>query len=264
MSRKPIPDDVQNAVLLKSRRRCCMCFWLSGIDEVQKGQIAHLDQNNENADEENLVFLCFNHHDEYDGKTSQSKGLRQDEIRAWRNELYRELENRFRASREKVLRLEVENVGLRIDEDTKGILDDFGLMFRLRNIGQSAVHRPVVSIALPENVEARRDEYMQFPFGGVVKMPNVDIRGFHEIKEDFFEPDGRVARITPLPPLEPTLLPEHSIKFNGLALRFRDYPPGSTITLKSRVDAEDMEPLIGDLVHRIPPGLAQFLQKMED
>ena len=81
---------------------------------------------------------------------------------------------------------------------------------------------------------------MQLPFGGEIKLPDVDVRGFQEIKEDFFEPNGKVARIAPLPPLAPTLLPEHSVKFNGLALQFRDYPPGSTITLKSRVDAEDM------------------------
>jgi hypothetical protein len=58
MTRKAISDEVQNSVLLKSRRRCCLCFWLEGIDNVVKGQIAHLDQNHKNAEEENLVFLC--------------------------------------------------------------------------------------------------------------------------------------------------------------------------------------------------------------
>ena len=79
MARKPIPDETQNAVLLKSRRRCCLCFWLEGTDEVRKGQIAHLDQNNENSDEDNLVFLCLDHHDEYDGKTSTTKGFKLQE-----------------------------------------------------------------------------------------------------------------------------------------------------------------------------------------
>lgn len=96
MARKVVSDQVQNNILLNSRRRCCLCFWLKGIDEVQKGQIAHLDQNNENADEENLVFLCYDHHDEYDGSTSTSKGLKEGEILKWRDELYRELEYRFR------------------------------------------------------------------------------------------------------------------------------------------------------------------------
>lgn len=99
MTRKAIPDDVQNSVLLKSRRRCCLCFWLSGIDEVVKGQIAHLDQDSSNADENNLVFLCYNHHDEYDGRTSTSKGIREGEVRKWRDELYREMEHRFRSKK---------------------------------------------------------------------------------------------------------------------------------------------------------------------
>lgn len=36
------------------------------------------------------------HHDEYDGSTSQSKGLTQAEVRHWRDELYREIAYRFR------------------------------------------------------------------------------------------------------------------------------------------------------------------------
>jgi hypothetical protein len=88
MARKAISGEDQDSVLLKSRRRCCLCFWLEGIDEVVKGQIAHLDHNPENADEQNLVFLCYNHHDEYDGRTSTSKGLKEGEVRRWRDELY--------------------------------------------------------------------------------------------------------------------------------------------------------------------------------
>jgi hypothetical protein len=103
VTRKAISDEVQNSVLLKSRRRCCLCFWLEGIDEVVKGQIAHLDQNHENADEQNLVFLCYNHHDEYDSRTSTSKGLREGEVRKWRDELYLEMEYRFRTVQPKAL-----------------------------------------------------------------------------------------------------------------------------------------------------------------
>lgn len=96
MARKAIADAWQIDVLIKSRRRCCVCFWLNGTDEIQKGQIAHLDKNNRNSAEENLVFLCMDHHDEYDGKTRQSKGLREKELRHWRDELYREMTYRFR------------------------------------------------------------------------------------------------------------------------------------------------------------------------
>jgi hypothetical protein len=96
MARKPIPGETQKNILTKSRRRCCFCFWLEGRDEVQKGQIAHLDGNNENAAEDNLAFLCFDHHDEYDGTTRLAKGLREDEAKHWRDELYREMAYRFR------------------------------------------------------------------------------------------------------------------------------------------------------------------------
>lgn len=96
MPRKTVPARVEAAVLIKSRRRCCLCFWLDGVDEVVKGQIAHLDHNNENADEGNLAFLCYDHHDEYDGQTSTSKGLKLNEVRRWRDELYREMAYRFR------------------------------------------------------------------------------------------------------------------------------------------------------------------------
>lgn len=96
-TRASISEATQNAVLTKSRRRCCFCFWLQGVDEVQKGQIAHLDQDRQNNSEDNLVFFCLEHHDEYDGKTSQSKGLRESEARHWRDELYREMRYRSRS-----------------------------------------------------------------------------------------------------------------------------------------------------------------------
>lgn len=96
MARKAIPESVQSEILLKSRRRCCLCFWLDGEDEVQKGQIAHLDRDATNNSIDNLVFLCLNHHDEYDSKPRQTKGLREEEVRRWRNELHLEMEYRFR------------------------------------------------------------------------------------------------------------------------------------------------------------------------
>jgi hypothetical protein len=95
MARKAIPEATQANILLRSRRRCCLCFWLRGEDEVKKGQLAHLDGNNENAAEDNLTFLCLEHHDEYDSTSRLSKGLREQEVRKWRDELYKEIEYRF-------------------------------------------------------------------------------------------------------------------------------------------------------------------------
>ena len=95
-TRPPIPLPTERAVLIKSHRRCCLCFWLEGIDEVQRGQIAHLDHDRSNNNEDNLCFLCTNeHHDDYDSKRSQSKGLQKGEVKYYRNELYKEMELRF-------------------------------------------------------------------------------------------------------------------------------------------------------------------------
>lgn len=47
-----------------------------------------MDHNPENNDLDNLAWLCLQHHDRYDGKTSQSKGLRASEVKQYRKELY--------------------------------------------------------------------------------------------------------------------------------------------------------------------------------
>ena len=86
-TRKKIPETTQAEVLVNSRRRCCVCFGLNRDESIKKGQIAHLDGDSNNNCQENLAFLCFEHHDEYDSKTSQSKGLTQAEVARYREEL---------------------------------------------------------------------------------------------------------------------------------------------------------------------------------
>lgn len=86
--RKNISHKTQTEVLIKSRRRCCLCFGLKHDLEIKKGQIAHLDGDNQNNNFDNLVYLCLDHHDQLDSKTSQSKGLNIEEVRRYRNELY--------------------------------------------------------------------------------------------------------------------------------------------------------------------------------
>lgn len=88
MARAPVPGNNQDQVLVLSRRRCCVCFGLQGDLGVKQGQIAHLDHDNANSDPENLAFLCLPHHDQYDGKTSQSKALRESEVKKYRQLLY--------------------------------------------------------------------------------------------------------------------------------------------------------------------------------
>lgn len=88
MGRVPVSSDTQNDILRLSKRRCCLCFGLHGDLQVKRGQIAHLDRDNANNDPDNLAFLCLQHHDEYDSRTSQSKGFREEEVKAYRKELY--------------------------------------------------------------------------------------------------------------------------------------------------------------------------------
>ena len=87
-NRKPIPPHIQAKILTQSARRCALCFGLAGDLSLKKGQIAHIDQNSSNNTEENLVFLCLEHHDEFDSQTSQSKGLMPAEVEEYRKRLY--------------------------------------------------------------------------------------------------------------------------------------------------------------------------------
>jgi hypothetical protein len=87
-TRKPASKSVEKDVLTASRRRCCLCVYLIGGNEVRKGQIAHLNRDSSDSRFENLVFLCLEHHDEYDTRTSQSKGFSSEEVRGYRDRLY--------------------------------------------------------------------------------------------------------------------------------------------------------------------------------
>lgn len=66
-----------------------MCAAINGDLREKQGQIAHLDHDNENYELTNLVFLCLEHHDKYDSKTSQSKGYSIQEVLKYRNKLYK-------------------------------------------------------------------------------------------------------------------------------------------------------------------------------
>ena len=87
-ARKKLPDDVITEVLIRSRRRCCLCYGLNRDADIKQGQLAHLDQDRENNRPDNLAFLCLPHHDLYDSRSSQSKGYTLSEVKAYRDELY--------------------------------------------------------------------------------------------------------------------------------------------------------------------------------
>lgn len=86
-ARKKVPVSTEAEVLVQSRRRCCVCYGLNRDDGVKRGQVAHLDGDRDNNASKNLAFLCLEHHDEYDSRTSQSKGLTQTEVEQYREEL---------------------------------------------------------------------------------------------------------------------------------------------------------------------------------
>ena len=87
MVRKAVPQETQVEVLAACRRRCAICFGLNRDTGIKPGQIAHLDRDAANSSLENLAFLCLEHHDQFDSRTSQSKGLTSDEVRRFRQEL---------------------------------------------------------------------------------------------------------------------------------------------------------------------------------
>lgn len=96
-TRIAIPQDTLTKVLVSSARRCCLCFGLHGDFRQKQGQIAHVDHNSSNPDFDNLAFLCLNHHDQYDSQTRQSKGFTIEELKAYRNLLYQEVERRYKS-----------------------------------------------------------------------------------------------------------------------------------------------------------------------
>jgi hypothetical protein len=94
MDRKAVPVDTATAVLLKSARRCALCFHLKGELDETIGQIAHLDKDPSNSEEDNLAFLCLPHHTLFDSKASQHKNYTTHEVRSARNKLYEAIAQR--------------------------------------------------------------------------------------------------------------------------------------------------------------------------
>lgn len=87
--RAHVPRSTETGVLFASRRRCCLCLYIDGIDVEQNGQLAHLSRNAADPRFDNLVWLCTKHHDAYDSRRSQTKGYTSGEIRGYRDRLYR-------------------------------------------------------------------------------------------------------------------------------------------------------------------------------
>ncbi len=91
--RKSTPKSIETAVLANSARRCALCFHLTGDLSEKHGQIAHLDKDPSNSEEDNLAFLCLSHHSVFDSKTSQHKNYTKEEVKSARSRLYSLVEN---------------------------------------------------------------------------------------------------------------------------------------------------------------------------
>jgi len=87
--RKAITVDIETRVLTMSRRRCCLCYgYDNDLSKKMQGQIVHIDKDPGNNEFQNLVWLCLQHHDEYDSRTSQSKGITPQELKHYRDHIY--------------------------------------------------------------------------------------------------------------------------------------------------------------------------------
>jgi hypothetical protein len=86
--RKTVPSKNETAVLIKSARRCPLCFHLSGDLTEKVGQVAHLDDDPSNGAEDNLAWMCMPHHSQYDSTTSQHKNYTLAEVKELRLKLY--------------------------------------------------------------------------------------------------------------------------------------------------------------------------------
>jgi hypothetical protein len=62
MDRKRTAAEIETSVLFKSARRCTLCFYLSRDLNEKRGQLAHLDKDPSNDAEDNLAFMCLDHH----------------------------------------------------------------------------------------------------------------------------------------------------------------------------------------------------------
>lgn len=88
MDRRRTPPETETAVLVKCARRCALCFGLSHDLSEKHGQIAHLDKDPSNCEEDNLAFLCVTHHSLFDSRTSQHKNYTIHEVKTMRAALH--------------------------------------------------------------------------------------------------------------------------------------------------------------------------------
>lgn len=152
MVRKKIPDNIQKEVLVTSRRRCCICYGLNRDISIKKGQIAHLDgDNNNNNKFDNLAFLCFDHHDEYDGKTSQSKNFTIKEVKKYRAELYENvltsIDTTKKTDYNEIKKSELKTLIIEILEDNYGRINNLRLLSSKTGVSRTELEKQLFELS---------------------------------------------------------------------------------------------------------------------
>jgi len=131
VSRAQVPKEVIDSVLMRSGRRCCLCHGLFGDGDLKQGQIAHLDHNSANCNEDNLAFFCLEHHDWYDSKTSQSKGLTIGEVKNYRKQLYGDIASLRESARHNLTAADLKVAGHQKASSAGSRLPDFHKRMKL-------------------------------------------------------------------------------------------------------------------------------------
>lgn len=151
MVRKKIPDNIQKEVLVTSRRRCCICYGLNRDISIKKGQIAHLDGDNNNNKFDNLAFLCFDHHDEYDGKTSQSKNFTIKEVKKYRAELYENvltsIDTTKKTDYNEIKKSELKTLIIEILEDNYGRINNLRLLSSKTGVSRTELEKQLFELS---------------------------------------------------------------------------------------------------------------------
>jgi hypothetical protein len=110
------------------------------------GQIAHLDKHPSHSEEDNLVYLCFDHHTIYDSTTRQHKNYTITEVKRYRRRLYEEVlrrQGRFVPSEDDAFHEELAEIGREMIAASTSF-DLRGLLFRTKTLAAQYSNHPEV------------------------------------------------------------------------------------------------------------------------
>lgn len=87
-TRRQIPKKAIDDLLVKSKRRCALCYMIHGDTTPKIGDIAHIEpiSHGGKSTADNLIFLCAQHHAEIDRAGGSARTVA--EIKTARDKLY--------------------------------------------------------------------------------------------------------------------------------------------------------------------------------